>query len=95
MDDAIFILNNIPATKHNIISNEQWGLRHRRIDTYRPLGCSALAHDPRDKKPKSNDRAIECIIMGKPLDSTDDEYLLLNIKTKQMIRSRLVGSHIS
>eukprot|EP00122_Pirum_gemmata_P016635 Pgem_evm1s15557 len=90
MDDAFFILNNIPTTKHNIISNEQWGLKHRKNEIYRPLGCSALAYDPRVNKPKSNDRAIECIIMGTPLDSTDNEYLFLNLKTKQTIRSRSV-----
>ena len=64
MDDAFFIANNIPTTKHKTTPNTAWGLRHRAIDTYKPLGCSALAHDPRENKPKSHDRAIECIIIG-------------------------------
>eukprot|EP00122_Pirum_gemmata_P008286 Pgem_evm1s7636 len=86
-----YLIAQSVATTNSRISNEQWSLRDRRIDTYRPLGCSALAHDPREKKPKSNDRANECIIMSTPLDSTDDEYLLLlHLKTKQTIRSRSV-----
>ena len=84
---AAYLINRSPASRlPDKTPHEAWTSEKPSISYYRPFGCPAYAHIPKEKRTKLDSKTRKCIMMG--YEPGTKAYRLWDPKCKCMFTSR-------